>query len=61
MPKISSIEHRASNKIRGMLRLGLRAMVACGTAILISGCLPLMAASAAGSVAYYNMPHSAKG
>ena len=31
-----------AHQIRGMLRLGLRAMVACGTAILFSGCLPLL-------------------
>lgn len=26
-------------------------------AVTLSGCLPLMAASAAGTVVYYNMPH----
>ncbi|MBE7563916.1 hypothetical protein HER14_01290 [Acidithiobacillus thiooxidans] len=53
-------DHWTLEKLRSLLGFILRILIACGTAMMISGCLPLMAASAAGSVIYYNMPHSNK-
>ncbi|MBE7567987.1 MULTISPECIES: hypothetical protein [Acidithiobacillus] len=52
--------HWTLEKLQSLLGFILRIIIACGTAMMISGCLPLMAASAAGSVVYYNMPHSNK-
>ncbi|MBN2680238.1 DUF3568 domain-containing protein [Acidithiobacillus montserratensis] len=38
------------------LRALILSIFLSGLALLLTGCLPLMAASAAGTVVYYNMP-----
>ncbi|MBU2750292.1 hypothetical protein HER14_04905, partial [Acidithiobacillus thiooxidans] len=46
-------DYWALERLQSLLGFILRILIACGTAMMISGCLPLMAASAAGSVIYY--------